>query len=155
MAKQVKQYALAKLLEYSNNGTRRASEVIGVDYRVGTINGCWFVSGHTPRRRIGTKGCTILKILTTKEVAEYNYMVREEAQLYSLLANVKQILNIKPYALDSLVNNERVGDIIQQMVDIYALLEQRKKDIEREHIPVKEYLLQLERESKVKEDNNE
>lgn len=155
MAKQVKQYALAKLLEYSNNGTRRAREVIGVDYKVGTINGCWFVSGHSPRRRVGTKGCTILKMLTIKELTEYRRMVSEEAQLYGLLSKIKQILNLKPYALNSLVNNERVGDIIKQLSDTYALLEQRKKDIEREHIPVKEYLLQLERDSKSKEDNND
>ena len=66
-------YAVAFITIYRNNGKLNASDVIEKKYSVGMVDGCWFISDESEkRRRIDTKGVELLCYFTAADLDVVN-----------------------------------------------------------------------------------
>lgn len=97
------QYAVAFIAIYRNNGKLNASDVIEKKYSVGMVDGCWFISNESgKRRRIDTKGVELLCYFTAADLDVVNDIFkahekklreldRRHTEIYCALHNLERV----------------------------------------------------------------
>ncbi len=135
--------ALAYVKTYRNNGRFNADDVVDESFCVGGYSEKWFYVTDTDKRRLGTKGVTLLCELSPEEVAPMKeriarykalqYEIRACDDLSNNVKNDRRILSLvsgsmrdflydcKKYvpALASAIDSK--ADEIQQIIDNYAV----------------------------------
>lgn len=128
-------YALAFLKLYANNGSITAGRVVSQYFAVGKYSDKWFYESDTRRRKIGSRGVTILKELSSSEVQEIKEKLERRDLLREKVSCGNYKLSLDCYHFEQLkevLSKESFEKITEKISEINLVIEKDLKTIEAE-----------------------
>lgn len=134
-------YAVAFITIYRNNGKLNASDIIEKKYSVGMVDGCWFISNESEkRRRIDTKGVELLCYITDSDLDVVNDIFkthekklreldRQHSEIYHAL---NKLVHVVDWDLSYYLNIPEIADVNDAAINAKKSLETRLNKINAE-----------------------